>query len=170
MDLDDQSLQGQKQDEEGEMGQGQDEENDERLVLTPWDVENLMKDIAGGGTEQKGQEPTKDFSEQVSEKLEEYQQQLDVDSALQANLAQKMFSQQQQLTITIQPTHGETQTPPDTQVGEEEKQLEEEQSQEVGRVTTQVNTKGGSTEEGTPQWLTFTFNKKKKVVLPKLSL
>lgn len=37
------------------MGQGKDEENDKRLVLTPWDVENLLKDIAGGDTKQQSQ-------------------------------------------------------------------------------------------------------------------
>lgn len=72
MDTDDQGPQGKKKNEEGEMGQGQDEENNERIVLTPWDVENLLKDIISGVTEQQGQEPTKDFSEQLSEKLEQY--------------------------------------------------------------------------------------------------
>lgn len=65
---------------------------------------------------------------------------------------------------------GETQCTPDTQIGEEEKQQEEEPSQEVGRVVKQITNEGGSTDEGTPQWLTFTFDKKQKVVLPKLTL
>lgn len=82
MDTYDQGLQQRQQGENAEMGPTQDEENDERLVLTPRDVENLLKDIAGGETEKQGQEPTKDFNEQVSERLEEYQQQLDVDNAL----------------------------------------------------------------------------------------
>ncbi|XP_057829576.1 abietadienol/abietadienal oxidase-like [Cryptomeria japonica] len=50
------------------MGQGQDEEHDERLVLTPRDVENLLKDIIGRVIEQQGQETTKDFNEQGKEK------------------------------------------------------------------------------------------------------
>lgn len=45
-------------------------------------MENLLKEIAGGEIEQQGQETTKYFNEQVSEKLEEYQEHLDVDNAL----------------------------------------------------------------------------------------
>lgn len=35
---------------------------------------------------------------------------------------------------------------------------------------TQITTQGVDMDEGTPQWLTFTFNKKQKMVLSKLSL
>ncbi|XP_059066228.1 uncharacterized protein LOC131857568 [Cryptomeria japonica] len=59
-----------QQGEAGEMGQTQDVEHDERLVLTPQDVENLLKDIIGGEAEQQGPEPTKDFNKQLSERLE----------------------------------------------------------------------------------------------------
>lgn len=92
MDIDDQGPQEKQQDEEGEMGQRQDEEYDERLVLTLWDIENLLKDITGEDTKQQGQEPTKEFYDQVIEKLEEYQQQLDITCTLQSNLAQQMLS------------------------------------------------------------------------------
>ncbi|XP_059064376.1 3-epi-6-deoxocathasterone 23-monooxygenase CYP90D1-like [Cryptomeria japonica] len=48
MDTDDHGPQGQQKNEEGEMGKRRDEEHNERLVLTPQDVEKLLKDITGG--------------------------------------------------------------------------------------------------------------------------
>ncbi|XP_059064777.1 uncharacterized protein LOC131856854 [Cryptomeria japonica] len=130
----------QQQDEEEETKKRQGEEHDERLVLTPQDVENLLKDIVGGDKEHQSKEPTKDFNEQ-----------------------------QHQLVVLVLPTQGEAQAPLDTLVREEEEN-EEVTSQEIGRVMTQITAEEGGTYEGTPQWLIFTFDKKQKVVLPKLTL
>lgn len=66
-------------------------------------MENLLKYIIGGEIEQQGQEPAIYFNEQVSGRLEEYQQQLHVDNALQEKLAQQILSQQK-LAIPILPT------------------------------------------------------------------
>ncbi|XP_059071458.1 uncharacterized protein LOC131866671 [Cryptomeria japonica] len=134
-----------KKDEEKEIEQKQFEENDERLVLTPQDVENLLKDTSSGDKEQQSQEPTKGFNEQVSEKLEEYQQQLDTDGALRANLAQQVLQQQQQISIPVLPAQEEVQAHLDTQVEEEEKN-EEESLHEAGRMTSQITTEEENTD------------------------
>lgn len=63
-------------------------------------------------------------------------------------MAQQVL-QQQQLARPVLPTQEEVQDPLDTSVEEEEKN-EEASLHEVGRMTAQITTKEGNTDEGTP--------------------
>lgn len=128
---------------------------DERLVLTPQDQEYLLKEIVDKQGMDEIYEYGKTFEEEIYDKLRELhrQQELNVDIALQASLARQIASPKD-------PKH----------IEEEEKDEEEEQS-DVHIVTANIMPHKGEKDKDVPQWLDFTFKKKKrKAELPKVTL
>lgn len=121
----------------------------ERLLLTPQDQEDLLKDIAVERDETEAGEEEMTFNEEVSGKLGELHKQ----RALQTNLARQVTSPQD---------HGRT---------EAEERDEEEEQVEVHVITVDIVSHQGDKDEDMPQWLEFTFEKKKrKEELPQVTL
>ncbi|XP_059070820.1 uncharacterized protein LOC131860423 [Cryptomeria japonica] len=127
----------------------------ERLVLTPQDQEDLLKEITVGQGMGETDKEGRTFGEEVGDRMGELhkQQQLNVDIAIQTNLACQIASPQD-------PEHTKA----------EEKEEVEEQS-DVHIVTADIVPHEGDKDKDAPQWLDFTFERKKsKVVLPKVTL
>lgn len=95
------------------------------------------------------------FEEEVSDKLGELhkQQQLNVDTALKASLAHQIAS------------------PQEPKNAEEEEKYEAKEKLDVHIVIANIVPHEGDKDKDVPQWLNFSFEKKKsKVVLPKVTL